>query len=104
MVLPKNFQDFMKHRVNNKEILRRIKEKRQIWKIRSNRRDNMIGHTLRHARLLKLNIEGYKDSKSGRGRLRMEYTSHTMQNMNMGIYRDFKEFSFVRETCQAVSI
>jgi len=56
------------NRVTNEEVLGRIKEKRQIWKTITKRRDNMIGHTLYHYSLLKLIIEGYVDGKTGRGR------------------------------------
>lgn len=64
-----------------KRFLEELKKKRQIWKIITKRRDNMIGHML-----LKLIIEGYVDGKIGRGRPRMEYISQIMKDMEIGSY------------------
>lgn len=82
---------------SNDKVLRSINEKRQIWKIIINRRDNKIGHTLCHDSLLNLIVKGYVDGKTGRGKPRMEYISQIMKDMDMRSYRDLKEPSFNRE-------
>lgn len=43
---------------NEKVVSERIKEKRQVRETITKRRNNVIGHTLRHDGLLKLIIEG----------------------------------------------
>lgn len=43
-------------------------------------------------------IEGCVDNKTGRGRLRMEYISKIMKDMDIRSCRNLKELSFDRKT------
>lgn len=44
----------------------------------------MIGHVLRHESLLKTILEGDVEGHIGRGRLRVEYMTQVMKDVNKG--------------------
>ncbi|VVC31607.1 Hypothetical protein CINCED_3A018086 [Cinara cedri] len=81
-------------RVTNKEVLNKIKRKRQIWKSIQSRRDEKTEHILRHASLLKEIIEGDVEGHIARGIPRAEYMTQIMQDTNKGNYKDLKELCY----------
>ena len=58
-------------RVSNEEVLRRVAEKKCLLKNLKRRRDNLIGHIIRHDGLIKTIVEGQVVGKRCKGRLRM---------------------------------
>ena len=69
VVLPKNDEDKKWiDRVRNEEVLRRVGEKRSLLKTLRKRRDNLVGHILRHDGLMKTIVEGQVEGKKGKGR------------------------------------
>ena len=59
--------------MSNEEVLRRVEEKRSFLKTLKRRRDNLIGHIMRHDGLMKTIVKGLVDGKRGKGRPRMCY-------------------------------
>ena len=57
-------------RITNEEVLERIRERRALWKSLRRRRDQMIGHTLRHGGLLRDILEGDGEEK-GKDQIRI---------------------------------
>ena len=51
----------------NEKVLRRVGEKRSLLKTLKRRRDNLIGHIMRHDGLMKTIVEGQVDGKRGKG-------------------------------------
>uniref|UniRef100_A0A2S2PJ80 Endonuclease-reverse transcriptase n=1 Tax=Schizaphis graminum TaxID=13262 RepID=A0A2S2PJ80_SCHGA len=68
-------------RITNKEVLDRITEAKLIWKNIVRRRNEWIGHIMRHEGLLKLIIEGCIDGKNRRGRPRLEYIQQIIKDL-----------------------
>jgi len=59
--------------ISNEEILERMSVRRTLWSSIKKRRNEWVGHVLRHGGLLELIIEGCVEGKNARGRPRMEY-------------------------------
>ena len=58
-------------RVSNQEVLRRVGEKRSLLRTLRRRRDNLVGHIMRHDGLMKTIVEGQVE---GKVRPQMSYT------------------------------
>jgi hypothetical protein len=56
--------------VSNEEVLERMSVRRTLWSSIKKRRNEWIGHVLRHGGLLGLIIEGCVEGKNARGRPR----------------------------------
>ena len=55
-------------RVSNEEVFTRVEEMRSLLKALKKRRDNLIGHIMRHDGLMETIVEGIVDGKRGKGR------------------------------------
>ena len=80
-------------RITNEEVLRRIEEKRTLWKSLKKRRGQMMGHThpLRHERLLRDILEGEVGKK--RGRPRLKYFDQIIGDMGCETFREVKQLA-----------
>ena len=68
-------------RVSNEEVLRRVGEKRSLLRTLSRRRDDLVGHIMRHDGLMKKIVEGQVEGKKGKGRPRMSYVGHHIKDV-----------------------
>uniref|UniRef100_A0A8D8R613 Craniofacial development protein 2 n=1 Tax=Cacopsylla melanoneura TaxID=428564 RepID=A0A8D8R613_9HEMI len=80
-------------KITNEEVLRRIKEKRQVIINLEIRRAAWIGHILRHEGLLHTLIEGAIEGRNQRGRPRQEYLDHLKKDMGCRTYEELKEMA-----------
>lgn len=75
-----------------------MKEQWMLGKYIQSRRDRkIIEHTLRHESLLKTLIKGDVEGHIVRGRLRAEYMTQIMKDINKEKYKDLKELSYNRK-------
>jgi hypothetical protein len=80
-------------RVENAEVLHRIKEKRNILHAIKERKANYIGHSLRRNRLIKHIIEGKIEGTGRRGRGRKQLLDDHKENKR---YWNLKENALCR--------
>ena len=80
-------------RVSNEEVLRRVSEKRSILKTLSRRRDNLVGHILRHDGLMKPIVEGQVKGKKGKGRPQMSYIGQVIKDVKEKKYDAMKRLA-----------
>ncbi|KAF0693084.1 Uncharacterized protein FWK35_00035702, partial [Aphis craccivora] len=73
--------------VSNEEVLERMSRRRNEW----------IGHVLRHGGLLGLIIEGCVEGKNARGRPRMEYMQQIIEDQGCTSYKETKRKASNRE-------
>lgn len=78
-------------------MLERISEEKLIWKSIVRRRNEWIGHIMRHEGLLKLIIEGCIDGKNHRGRPRLEYIQQIIKDQGCNSYVEMKRKADNRE-------
>lgn len=64
-------------KIINKEFFERISEGRLLWKSIVKRRNEWIGHIIRHKGFLRLIIEGSVEEKNHRGRPRLKYVCNS---------------------------
>jgi hypothetical protein len=76
--------------VTNEEVLERMAEKRTLWNVVKKRRNEWIGHVIRHGGLLRLTIEGCVEGKNCRGRSQMEYLQQIMKDQRCKSYEETK--------------
>lgn len=72
-------------------------EKRSLWSSIKKRRNEWIGHVLRHRILLGLIIECCIEGKNVRGRLRMEYMQQIIKDQGCNSYKEIKRKASNRE-------
>ena len=84
-------------RMTNEEVLERVSEKKSIWKSIQKRRNELIGHILRHDGLLGLILEGLVDGKNHRGRPRLQYISQIIEDQGCSSYQELKRKASDRE-------
>jgi hypothetical protein len=88
-------------RVRNEEVLRRVKEDRNILHTIKRRKANWIGHTLGRNRLLKHvvegKIEGMKEVMARRGTIRRQLPGNVKGNRG---YWKLKEEALDRTLCR----
>ena len=77
-------------KVTNEEVLKRIGEKRSLWRNLTNRRHRLVGHILRHEGLVKMVLEGGVWGKNTVGRLRLEYSKQIQKDVGVSIYVEMK--------------
>ncbi|KAL1446687.1 hypothetical protein WDU94_006588 [Cyamophila willieti] len=80
-------------KITNEEVLRRIREKRQVLKNIQVRRATWIGHILRHEGLLHTLIETTIEGRNQRGRPRQEYLEDLKKDMGCRTYEELKEIT-----------
>ena len=90
-------------RVSNKEVLRRVGEKRSLLKTLSRRRENLVGHILRHVGLFKTFVEGQMEGKMGKGRPRMSFIEQVIKDVKEKRYVAMKRLADRREEWRAAS-
>jgi len=79
-------------RVTNVEVLERVSEEKLLWKNIVRRRNEWIGHIMRHDGLLKLIIEGRVEGKNRRERPRLEFIQQIIKDQGCDSYfKDEKE-------------
>lgn len=66
--------------ITNNEVLERIMERRLLWKSIIKRRNEWIGHIIRHEEFLKFIIEGDVEGKNHRGSPRLEYIQQIIKD------------------------
>jgi hypothetical protein len=87
-------------RITNKEVLRRVGEKRNIMNTLRRRRSRCIGHILRHSSLLKTVLEGKICGRSYSGGPRIE---QIMKGVKTKIYVGMKRLADNREDWRAAT-
>ena len=90
-------------RVSNEEVLRRVEEKRSLLKILKRRRDNLIGHIMRHDGLMKTTVEGLEDGKRSKARPRMCYIGQIIKDVRKKKYVNMKRLADRRAEWRAAS-
>lgn len=83
--------------VSNEEVLERMPVRRTLWSSIKRRRNEWIGHVLRHGGLLGLIIEGCVEGKNARGRPRMEYMQQIIEDQGCTSYKETKRKASNRE-------
>lgn len=84
-------------RITNEEVLEKVSERKSMWKSIQKRRNELIGHILRHDGLLLLILEGVIDGKNHRGRPRLQYISQIMEDQGCNSYQELKRKASDRE-------
>ena len=90
-------------RVSNEEVLRRVGEKRSLMKTLTRRRNNLVGHILRHDGLMKTIVEGQVDGKNGKGRPRIKYMEQVKKDVKEKKYVGVKRLADRRIEWRAAS-
>ena len=90
-------------RVSNEGVLRRVEEKRCLEKTSRRRRNNFVGHIMRHDGLMKTIVEGQVEGKKGKGRLRMTYIGQGIKDVKQKKYVSMKRLADRREAWRAAS-
>jgi len=67
-------------RVTNVEVLERLSDAKLLWNNIVRRRNEWIGHIMRHEGLLKLIIEGTIEGNNRRGRPRLEFIQQIIKD------------------------
>lgn len=80
-------------KITNEDVLKRMKEKRQVMNNIEKRRAAWIGHILRHEGLLHTLIEGATEGRNQRGRPRQEYLDDLKKDMGCRTYEELKEMA-----------
>lgn len=80
-------------KVTNEEVLKRIGEKRSLWRILTKRRDRLVGHILRHEGLVKMVLEGSVWGKNTVGRPRLEYSKQIQKDVGCSNYVEMKRLA-----------
>jgi len=83
--------------VSNEEVLKRMSVRRTLWSNIKKRRNEWIGHVLRHGGLLGLIIEGCVEGKNARGRPRMEYMQQIIEDQGCTSYKETRKKASNRE-------
>ena len=76
-----------KDKVTNDEVLKRVKEERNLLKIIRRRKKNWLGHILRGENMLRDVLEGKMNGKRGRGRPRTGMVSDLKGNLTYGMMK-----------------
>ena len=84
-------------KVTNVEVLERIADGRLLWSNIVRRRNEWIGHIMRHEGLLKLIIEGRVEGKNRRGRPRLEFIQQIIKDQGCDSYVEMKRKADRRE-------
>lgn len=84
-------------RITNEEVLEGVSEKKSIWKNIQKRRNELIGHILRHDGLLGLILEEIIDGKNHRGRPRLQYISQIIEDQGYNSCQELKRKGLVIE-------
>uniref|UniRef100_A0A2S2P7C6 Uncharacterized protein n=1 Tax=Schizaphis graminum TaxID=13262 RepID=A0A2S2P7C6_SCHGA len=84
-------------RITNEEVLEKVSERKSMWKSIQKRRNELIGHILRHDGLLLLILEGVIDGKNHRGRPRLQYVNQIMEDQECNSYQELKRKASDRE-------
>ena len=87
----------------NEEVLRRVCEKRSLWRCLSKRRDRLVGHVLRHQGLVNIALEGSVWGKNGVGRPRLESSKQIQSDVGCKSYVEMKRMAQDRMTWRAAS-
>lgn len=66
---------------------------RSLYNSIKRRRDNLLGHILRHETMLKVILEGMTEGKGGRGRLRFHYFKQIMEDVGTQSYYKMKRLA-----------
>jgi len=84
-------------RITNEEVLERTTGGKLIWRNIVKRRNEWIGHIMRHEGLLKLIIEGSIEGKNHRGRSKLEYIQQIINDQGCNSYVEMKRKAEDRE-------
>ena len=90
-------------KVLNEEVLRRVDEKRSLWRHLTKRRDRLVGHILRHEGLVNMVLEGSVWGKNGVGRPRLEYSKQIQEDVGCSSYVEMKRLAPDRLAWRAAS-
>lgn len=69
-----------------------------MWKSIEKRRNELIGHILRHDGLVLLILEGIIDGKNHRGLPKLQFISQIMEDQGCDSYQELKRKTNDRET------
>ncbi|XP_025417940.1 uncharacterized protein LOC112688792 [Sipha flava] len=83
--------------VSNEEVLERMSARRTLWSSIKKRRNEWIGHVLRHGGLLGSIIEGCEEGKNARGIPRMKYMQQIIEDQGCTSYKETKRKASNRE-------
>ena len=103
VVLPKNDEIKWIDRESNERVLRRVGEKKSLLKTLSRRRENLVGHIMRHDGLMKTIVEGQVEGKKGKGRPRISYIGQVIKDVKEKNYVAMKRLADRKEEWIAVS-
>jgi len=78
------------NRVTNVEVLESVLEGKLLWKNIVRRRNEWIGHIMRHNGLLKLIIEGKVGGNNHMGRPRLEFIQQIIKDQGCDSYIEMK--------------
>ena len=78
-------------------------EKRSLLNTLKRRRDNLIGHIMKHDSLIKTIVEGLVDGKRGKGRPRMYYIGQIIKDIRKNKYVNMKKLAHRRAEWRAAS-
>ena len=76
-----------RYHISNKEVLKRVKERRSLIETIVRRKQNWIGHVLRGCSMLKEIIEGRFEGKHSRGRKRIGMFDILLRGENFEIMK-----------------